>query len=89
MELSNYKIYLELWFPSDYAPLTINIIIKKEFILKKKHTIIQNSKEKFIEDFIRKFGSINITFIVDKTSLESIVQKYADIAEMTWNQHSQ
>ena len=68
----------------------MNIITEEEFIPKKKHTIIKNSEEKaeFIEDFVRKFGSINTMFITNKTSLESIVQKYADIAEMTWNQYS-
>jgi len=61
----------------------VNIIIEEEFILKKKCTIIKNSKEEseFMKDFIRKFESIDTTFITDKTSLESIVQKYADIVE--------
>jgi len=42
-----------------------------------------------MEDLVKKFGSINTMFITDNTSLENIVQKYADIVEMTWNQHSQ
>jgi len=74
VELNNYEIYLEFWFLSDHTSLTINIIIKEEFIPRRKHTIIKNSKEKFkfIKDFTRRFGSIDTTFIADKTTLESI-----------------
>ena len=91
IELNNHEVYLELWFLSDHAPLTVNIIIKEEFIPKKKYTIIKNSKEEldFMKDFIRKFGSINTMIITNKTSLESIVQEYADIVGLTWNLHSQ
>jgi len=69
--------------------MTVNIIIKEEFILRRKHTIIKNSKEEseFMEDFTRRFRSINITFITDKTALESTVQKYTNITEAIWNQH--
>ena len=90
MELNNYEIYLELWFPSDHAPLTIDIIIEEEFILKKKCTIVKNSEEefKFVKDFIRKFRSIDTVNITDETSLKSIVQEYADIVESTWISHS-
>jgi len=31
-EVNNYEIYPELWFPSDYTPLIVNIIIEEEFI---------------------------------------------------------
>ena len=80
--LNNYKIHPELQFLSDHTFLTIDIIIKEKFIPKKKHTIVKNSKEefKFLEDFIRNFGSINI---VNITSLKSIVQEYTDIAKST------
>ena len=79
---NNYEIHPELWFSSDHASLTIN---KKEFILRRKHTIIKNSEKKseFMEYFTRRFGSINTTFIADKNALKSIVQKYTDIAKMT------
>jgi len=56
----------------------MNIIIKKEFISKKKYTIVKNSKEEseFMENFIRKFKSLDTVNITDKLSLESIVQEY-------------
>ena len=64
----------------------MNIIIEKEFISKKTHTIIKNSKEesKFVEDFIRKFRSFNTVNITDKYSFKSIVQEYTDIVESIW-----
>jgi len=63
----------------------VNIIIKEEFIPKKKYTIIKNSEDKseFVKDFIRKIGSFDTVNITNKLSLKSIVQEYADIAEST------
>jgi len=85
VELKNYEIHPEHCFLSDHAPLTMNIIIKKEIIPKKKHTIIKNSEEEseFVKNFIRKFRSINIVNITNKLSLESIVQEYTNITEST------
>jgi len=70
-EFNNHEIYPKLWFSSDYTLLTINIIIKKEFILRRKHTIIKNSKEKseFIEDLTRRFRNIGMMLITDKAYL--------------------
>jgi len=90
VELNNHEIHLELQSLSDHAPLTIDIIIKKIFIQKKNYTIVKNSEKefKFVENFIRKFGSIDTVNISDKTSLKSIVQEYANIAESTWISYS-
>ena len=57
VELNSHKIHPELQFSLDHTPLTVNIIIKEEFIQHKRHTIIKNSKKesKFINDFIRNF----------------------------------
>ena len=38
-----------------------------------------------MEDFIRRFRSIDIIFITDKTALKNIVEKYANITKATWN----
>ena len=91
LELNNHKIHPELWFPSDHALLTINIIIEEEFIQNKRCTIIKNSEEKFefVNNFMRRFRNINIANIVDKNSLESIVQEYVNISELTWVLYSQ
>ena len=69
----------------------MNIIIKKEFISKKKYTIVKNSKEEseFMKNFIRKSRSLDIVNITNKFSLESIVQEYADITESICILHSQ
>ena len=73
-EFNNHEIYPELWFSSDHTLLTINVIIKKEFILRRKHTIIKNSKEEseFIEDFTRRFRNIGMMFITDKAYFKSM-----------------
>ena len=38
---------------------------------------------------MRRFRNIDIVNIIDKNSLESIVQEYANISESTWILHSQ
>jgi len=69
----------------------MNIIIKKEFISKKKYTIVKNSKEEseFMKNFIRKSRNLDIVNITNKLSLESIVQEYTDITESICILHSQ
>ena len=75
IEFNNYKIYLELCFPSDHAPLTIDIIIDEEFIQVKRYTIIKSSEEetKFMFDLIKGFKNIDTSNISDKDSLEHII----------------
>ena len=75
VELNNYKIHPELWFSSDHTPLTVNIIIKKEFIQQKRHTIIKNNEDKsnFIDNFIKTFQNIDIRNIITIEFFKSIV----------------
>ena len=75
IELNNYKIHLELCFPSDHTPLTIDIVIDEEFIQVKRYTIIKSSEEetKFMFDLIKGFRNINTSNISDKDSLEHII----------------
>jgi len=51
-EFNNYQIASDLWSPSDYAPLSVYIIIKKEAIQDRKQTIVRNSKKE--KEFINK-----------------------------------
>jgi len=83
-KLNNYEIHPKLCFPSDYASLTINIIINKKFIQVKWHTIIKNSKEvNFISDLIKGFKNINTSNIPNKDALEQIVQEYTNLLDST------
>jgi len=45
IKLDNHIIFSELQYPSDHAPLVIDISIAEGFIQNKCHTIIKNSKE--------------------------------------------
>ena len=90
IKLDSHIILPELRYPSDHAPLVVNISIIKEFIQDKYCTIIKNSKEEeiFIVDFISFIRSIGMTNISDKTTLDCIVQEYLRILEITWYKHS-
>ena len=90
MEINNHYILPELQSPSDYAPLIVNIIIKKKFIQDKQHTIIKNSKEekKFINELKITIGNIDTIDISDKELLERCVQVYINSLESIWNKYS-
>ena len=62
----------------------------EEFIQEKQHTIIRNSKEKenFISELTNMIGNINISNILDRESLELIIQEYVRISESTWYKFS-
>ena len=74
-EFNNYSILPDLRSLSDYAPLTINIIINKEFIQDNHCIIIKNSEkeESFIKELKNKIGNINIINISNRKSLERVV----------------
>ena len=81
IEIDNYSILSELCYPLDHTLLTIDISIAKEFI--QYCTIIKNSEkeENFISNLIKAIRNIDMIKILDKDSLELIVQKYARISE--------
>jgi len=45
MEINNHSINPDIWYLSDHAPLTINIVMTEEFIQDKWYTIVKNSKK--------------------------------------------
>ena len=75
LEFNSYTILLELWYSLDHAPLVVDIHITKEFIQDKRCTIVKNSKEKeeFTSDLIEAIKKINISYLVNKESLELAV----------------
>ena len=81
IEIDNYSILSELCYPLDHTLLTIDISIAKEFI--QYYTIIKNSEkeENFISNLIKAIRNIDMIKILDKDSLELIVQEYARISE--------
>jgi len=84
IELNNHSISPELYFPLDYAPLIIDIIIEEKFIQNKRWSIVKNSKDKLIQGL----KNINTLNTHDKNSLEQIVQEYIDLSESAWFKHS-
>ena len=81
IEINNYSILSELCYILYYTLLTIDISIAEEFI--QYCTIIKNSEkeENFISNLIKAIRNIDMIKILDKDSLELIVQKYARISE--------
>jgi len=86
LELDNYMIYLELRYSSDYALLTVNISIDKEYIPTKRHTIIKNSEEedKFIGKLINNIKKLDTKNLTSKVALDQTVQRFADKSDVIW-----
>ena len=84
-EIDNHSILPYLRYSSDHTPFVIDISIADKFIQDKRYTIIKNSKEekKFIFELIKGFKSIDTSIILNKNSLEIIIQEYTRILEST------
>jgi len=82
-ELNHYFILPDLQGPSDHTPLSVHIIIKKEFILEEKLAIIKNSEEEkaFINNLITRLENIDIISIHDQETLEETIRKLTSITE--------
>ena len=67
---------------SDYAPITVNILICEEIIPNKRWSLVKGSDEEnqFIDDLIQVIKNLNTTSIQDAESLEEIVQYLAIVA---------
>ena len=79
-ELDNYSSHPEWRLTSDYVLLIITIPIIEEYIQTKKHTIIKDSKEKyiFIKELIQAIKNIDTDNILEVNSLDNIVCKLAN-----------
>jgi len=75
LEINNHSILPDLCSPFDYSHLTVNIIIKEEFIQDKWRTIIKNSKEKekFINDLKGAISNIDMFNISNIELLEKAI----------------
>ena len=89
-KFKNYSILTDLWGPSNYTPLSVHIVIKKEFIQEKKVTIVKNSEEE--KEFINKLRNgiicIDMTNILNCKKLKEITWELASIIEKLWYKHS-
>jgi len=62
----------------------------EEFIQEKQCTIIRNSEEEnFVSELMNVIRNIDTSSILDKESLETIVQKYVRIFKSIWYKFSQ
>jgi len=75
---------------SDYAPLTVDIMIIDEHIQTKKCTIIKNSEEEknFLAELIETIKGLNTELISSKEILEQIVKQLTNNMEKIWFKHS-
>lgn len=90
LELNNHSILPELWYLSDHTSLVVEIHISKEFFQNKRYSIIKNSDEemKYIFEIIKNFKKVDTLHLMNKESLEFVVQEFATILDHMWQKHS-
>jgi len=85
-EINNHLILPKSRSLSDYASLTVDILIIEKYIQDKWQTIIRNSKEEegFITELTNTIINIDTTDLSSKELLEEIVYKYMRISDSIW-----
>ena len=89
-EFDNYYIYPDWRLTSNYAPITVNILIFDECIPTKKWFLIKNSDEEnyFIEELANIIKWIDIFSSQSIEALENIIQMLATNINSTWLKYS-
>jgi len=85
-ELNKHIIYPDWHLSSDHAPLTITILIAKEFIHSSKLKIPKNSKKEeiFVKEIINIFKALNTSSIMNRKLLEYTVNSLVTRIEQVW-----
>ena len=86
-ELNNHLIHPKQHLTSDHVPLTVTILIAKEFIQTSKLLILKKSDEKevFIKEVISIFKFINTLTMSNQESLEQVVNVLVSRIDQAWN----
>ena len=89
-ELDNHLIHPNWHLTLDYAPLTITIPIDEKNINSTKCSIIKDSDEKtsFIKDIITSIRNINISNLLDVSSLDRVINKFTNGVENAWEKNA-
>lgn len=89
-KLNNYSIYPNWQLTLDYAPLTIIIPIIKKYVNTTKQLIIKDSKEEvsFVKEVTTSVRNLNMSNLLDITSLERVINKFASTINNTWEMNS-
>ena len=90
MEFDNYIIHPDWRLSLDYTPLTVSIIIIKDYIQTRKYILVKNSneEEKFIKELAKLIAKLNIKNISNKEMLEQTLQTFANNINRLWFKYS-
>jgi len=89
-EFNNHHIHPNWRLTSDYALISVDILISDECISTKRQSLIKNSDEEnhFLEELIYSIKSLNTSSIYNIEALENIVQMLAINIKNIWLKHS-
>jgi len=71
-KINNHQILLELRYPSDYAPLVVDISLEEEFMQHKQRKFLKNSEKEanFFSEFTKVISNIDILYITSQESFK-------------------
>jgi len=86
-ELNSHSIHPSWRLTFNHVPLTITVTIEEEYIITSKFFLSKNSEEeeKFIKEVTCVFKSLDTTNLLDRESLEQVVNLLTASIEQAWN----
>ena len=90
LEFDNHIIHPDWRLSLDHTPLTVSIIIIKDYIQTRKYILVKNSneEEKFIKELAKLIAKLNIKNISNKEMLEQTLQTFANNINRLWFKYS-
>jgi len=89
-ELNNYLIHPDWHLSSDYAPLTVTILITEEYITSSKLSILKKSEEEaiFVKEATAVIKNLNTSNLTDSIKLENLVNLFGSRIEQAWEKNA-
>ena len=89
-ELNNYLIHPDWHLSSDYAPLTVTILITEEYITSSKLSILKKSEEEaiFVKEATAVIKNLNTSNLTDSIKLENLVNLFGSRIEQAWENNA-
>jgi len=86
-KLNSHSIHPSWRLTSNHTLLTITILIKEEHVMTSKFSLSKNSEEEeeFIKEVTHVFKSLDTTNLLDRESLEQVVNLLAASIKQAWN----
>ena len=89
-ELNNYSIHPEWHLSSDYAPLSVYILIVEESMYLFKLSILKNNEEEttFVKEVMNIIKNLNTSNLMSFSEIEDVVNFFTSSVEQAWKKNA-